>query len=275
MGRWIIVAVAATALVVAASATPQVVVGRTVFRAAHVPATGTKKLSVSCPPGYFAVSAGVAKSGEGIDEVTVQPVGLRTYAFRLANAGDLERRVTVTAACRRVRTAGSKGPYLKLSARRRSSVRVAPGDVRQARFTCPSGTVPAAAGFNLGRGKLSIREQTQDLHVLTFAAYNAGKTPRTATFYAACLTVVRRAGARRAQLQISLATETVPVPIGSQIVTRLCPRGWLSLAAGYSVPAGVVLNGAAAVARTGRWSLTNPASKPVLAQLQLTCVRVS
>jgi hypothetical protein len=275
MGRWIIVAVAATALVVAASATSQVVVGRTVFRAAHVPGGGAKKLSVSCPPGYFAVSAGAAKSGGGINEVTVHPVGLRTYVFRLANAGDLERRVTVTAACRKVRAAGSKGPYLKLSARRRSSIRVAPSDLRRARFTCPSGTVPAAAGFNLGRGKLSIREQTQDLHVLTFAAYNAGATPRTATFYAGCLTVVQPAGARRAKLQVSLATETVPIRPGSQVVTRLCPRGWLSLAAGYTVGAGVKLNGAAGVARTGRWSLTNPSPKPVLAQLQLACFRVT
>jgi hypothetical protein len=274
MGRCIIVAVAATALVVAASATSQVVGGRTVFRAAHVPAGGTKKLSVSCPSGYFALSAGVAKSGGGINEVTVQPVGLRTYAFRLANAGDLERRVTVTAACRRARTAGSKAPYLKLSARRRSSVRLARGDLQQVHFTCPSGTVPAAAGFNLGRGRLSVRAQTQDLHVLTFAAYNAGATPRTATFYAGCLTVVRPAGARRAQLQVSLATETVPIHTGSQVVTRLCPRGWLSLAAGYTVPVGVTLNGAASVARTGRWSLTNPAPKPMLARLQLACFRV-
>jgi hypothetical protein len=275
MGRWIIVAFAATALVVAASATSQVVVGRTVFRSARVPAGGAKTLSVSCPSGYFAVSAGVAKSADGVNELEVQPLRLRTYAFRLANAGAGERSVTVAAACRRVRASASSGLYLKLTARRRVSVRVQPSGLRRARFTCPSGTVPAAAGFNLGGGKLSIREQKQDLRVLTFAASNVGAAPRTASFYAGCLTVIRPAGASRAQLKISLATETVPIETGSRVFTRLCPSGWLSLAAGYSVPAGVVLNGAAAVARTGRWSFTNPAAKPVLAQLQLTCVRLT
>jgi hypothetical protein len=58
-------------------------------------------------------------------------------------------------------------------------------------------------------------------------------------------------------------------------VTRLCPRGWLSLAAGYSLPAGVELNGAASVGRSARWSLTNPEQKPVLADLQLACTRIA
>jgi hypothetical protein len=153
-------------------------------------------------------------------------------------------------------------------------VKVAQSSQRQARFTCPSGTVPAAAGFDLGRGKLSVRQETQDLHVLTFAVANAGAAARNATFYASCSTVVHAAGARAAQLQVSLATDSVPLHSGSQVVTRLCPRGWLSLAAGYSLPAGVELNGAAALGRTGRWSLTNPEQKPVLADLQLACTRL-
>jgi hypothetical protein len=41
------------------------------------------------------------------------------------------------------------------------------------------------------------------------------------------------------------------------------------------LPAGVELNGAAAVARTGRWLLANPAQKPVLAHLQLACARLT
>jgi hypothetical protein len=275
MGRWIIAALATAALVGVASATSQVVVGRTVFRAAALPAGATKTLSVSCPAGYFALSAGAARAGEGINELAIRPLGVRTFAFRLANAGDLDQRVTVAAACRRVRAAGGKGPYLKLTARRRVTVRVAPSGLRQARFTCPSGTVPAAAGFDLGRGKLSVRQETQNLHVFSFGVFNAGAAARTVSFYGSCVTVVRPAGARAAQLQVSLATDSIPLHTGTQVVTRLCPRGWLSLAAGYSLPAGVELNGAAAVARTGRWSLTNPAQKPVLTDIQLACARLS
>jgi hypothetical protein len=202
-------------------------------------------------------------------------VGVRAYSFRLANTGELAQRVTVAAACRRVRSGGSKALYLKLAARRRMKLRVPASSLRETRFACPSGTVPAAAGFDLGRGKLSVRQETQDLHVLTFGVFNPSSVPRTVFFYGGCLTVVRPAGARATQLQVSLATDTVPIHNGTQVVTRVCPQGWLSLAAGYDVPVGLELNGAAAVARTGKWSLTNPAQKPVLVQLQLTCARLT
>jgi hypothetical protein len=274
MGRWAITAFAAAALIVVASATSQVVVGRTAFRAVKVPAGATKSVSVSCPAGYFAVSAGAAKAGAGLSVLQARPLSPRRFAFRLASTGDVDQRVTVAAACRRVRSGGSKAPYLKLVARHRMTLRVARSSQRQARFTCPSGTVPAAAGFALGSG-LSVRQETQDLRAVTFSAANGGTAPRNASFYASCMTVVRPAGARPTQLQVSLATDTVPIRSGSQVLTRICPRGWLSLAAGYSLPAGVELNGAAAVGRTARWAFTNPAQKPALAQIQLACTRLT
>lgn len=229
---------------------------------------------MSCPANYFAVSAGASKAAEGINALKARPLSLRKFAFSFANGSQVDQRVTVAAACRRVRAGGGKASYLKLAAKRRVTLKVAASSQRQAHFTCPSGTLPAAAGFDLGRG-LSIRQETQDLHVLTLAASNTGAVPRNASFYASCLTVVHPAGARAAQLQVSLATDSVPIHNGSQVVTRVCPSGWLSLAAGYSLPAGVELNGAAAVGRTARWSLTNPAQKVLLADLQLACARLS
>jgi hypothetical protein len=258
-----------------ASATSQVVVGRTAFRAVAVPAGATKAVSVSCPSGYFAVSAGVSRSGDGIGELAARPLRLRTFSFRVANTGDADQDVTVAAACRRVRSSGGRAPYLKLVTHRRTTLRVPASGLKQTRLTCPSGTVPAAAGFDLLRGKLRVLEETQDLHVLTFGVVNPGSAPRSVTVYTGCLTVVRPSGARATQLQVSLATDTVPVHNGTQVMTRICPKGWLSLAAGYDVPAGVELNGAAAVGRTGRWTLTNPAQKPVLAKLQLACARLA
>jgi hypothetical protein len=274
IGRWLTAAFAAAALIVVASATSQVVSERTAFRAVSVPAGATKNVSVSCPAGYFALSAGAAKSGAGISQLEARPLSTRRFAFRLANASSLAQRVTVAAACRRVWRGGRKASHLKLAARRHVTLKVAQSSQRQARFTCPSGTVPAAGGFDLGRGKLSVQQQTQDLHVLTFAVANAGAAARSASFYASCLTVVHPAGERAAKLQVSLGTDSVPLRNGSQVVTRLCPKGWLSLAAGYSLPAGVELNGAAALGRTARWTLTNPAQKPVLADLQLACARI-
>ena len=230
---------------------------------------------MSCPAGYFAVSAGASRAGEGISELQARPLSPRKFQFRLANSGDQAQSVKVAAACRRARGGGRNAPYLKLAARRHVTLRVASAGQGQTRFACPSGTVPAAAGFDLGHGSLTVRRATQDLHTLTFGVSNSSSAAKKASFYASCLTVVRRAGTRATQLQVSLATDTVPVPDGSQVVTRVCPQGWLSFAAGYSVPAGVEVNGAAAVGRTARWSLTNPAQKPVLAQLQLACARLT
>jgi hypothetical protein len=262
-------------LIVVASATSQVVTGRTAYRAVKVPARATKTVAVSCPAGYFALSAGAARSAQGISELEARPLSVRRFAFRLTNASELGQRVTVAAACRRVRMGGSKAPYLKLAARRHVTLKVAQSGQRHTRFTCPSGTLPAAAGFDLGLGKLSVRQMTQDLRVLSFAVSNAGAAAKNASFYASCLTLVHPAGARAAQLHVSLGTDSVPLRSGSQVVTRLCPAGWFSLAAGYSLPAGVELNGAAAIGRTARWTLTNPAQKPVLADLQLACARIS
>ena len=274
MGRWVLACFATAALAVVVSASAQVVTGRTAFRGLTLSAGATKSLTVSCPAGYYAVSAGMATAGAGINQLEARPLSLRKVAFRLANAGNAQR-VTVAAACRRVRAPGRTAPHLKLSVQRRVTVNVAPSGQRQARITCPSGTVPAAAGFDLGRGALSIRQQTQDLHALTFAALNQGNAARTVSFYGSCLTVVHPTRSPGAQLRVSLATDTVPITSGSQVETRLCPRGWLSLAVGYSLPAGLELNGAAAIGRSGRWSITNPAQKPLLAQIQLACARVS
>jgi hypothetical protein len=275
MWRRVITACALAALVVVPSASPQVVVGRTAFRAVLLPAGAVKALSIACPRGYLAVSSGAAEVGAGVTVLEDRPLGARTFRLRLLNGADAAQRATAVASCRRVRYSGRKSPYLRLSALRHVTVTVAPSTQRQAHLTCPSGTVPAAAGFDLGRSNLVVQQETQDLHVLTFAVFNGGMKARAVSFYGSCLTVVRPAGAPATQLQVSLATDTVPIHNGSQVVTRICPAGSLALGVGYSLPVGIELNGAAAVARTGRWSLTNSAEKPVLAQLQLACTKLS
>src|ERR1043166_2397005 len=200
MGRWAIAAFAAAALVAVPSATPQTVVGRTVSKSFVLRAGATKSLSIACPRGYFALSAGASKAGDGVAALAVRPLGLRTFGFRLSNAGKAGQRVAVVAACRKVRSAGAKRPYLRLKTLRRVTMSVPAAAQRQAHFTCPSATVPAAGGFDVGRGDLSVRQETQDLHMLSFGVFNHGQTARTASFYGSCLTVVRPPGARGAPL---------------------------------------------------------------------------
>ena len=277
MGRWVIVAFVLAALIAVPAATPQVVVGQTVYLAPLLPAGATTEFAVSCPSGYFAVSAGVSRAAAGVTTLGIRPIGPRRFAFRFVNpATNANRRVTAAAACRRIKPAESKGPYLRFTLLRRLTVRVGPSSRRQARLICPSGTVPAGAGFDLRRGgaALSVRQQTQTLRDLSFTVVNRATVARPVSLYGSCLTVVRRVGASAGTLQAQLTTFTVPVRSGAQVVTRLCPRSWLSLGVGYSVPPGIALDGAAAVARTGRWSLTSAAQNPLLATLQLVCARL-
>jgi hypothetical protein len=273
----VIAACASTALIVVPSAIPQIVTGKTVFRTAELPSGATTSLAVSCPSGFYAVSAGIYKPAAGVTVLSTLARSVRSFTFRFLNpAGNPARRVVVLLACRRTLVSRDGLPHLRLRPIARPlTVRVPPGQ-KQARLTCPGGTVPAAAGFDLGRGSaLTFRRQTQTLRSFVFGVANHGSAARTVSFHGSCLTLVRPPGGGGAQLQVSLTTDTIDVHPGTQVVTRACPRGWLSLAAGYSLPPGVTLGGAVAGLRLGRWSVTSTADDPVPAQLQLVCSRLS
>jgi hypothetical protein len=277
MGGRVIGGCALAALVVVPAAILQTVVGQTIYRAVDLQAGTSRALSLSCPPGSFAVSAGISKASPGVTMLGIRLIGLRTFALRLSDPPvGLERRVTVAAACRRLQARSGSSLHLRLTPLGPLRLRVGPARFRQVRLGCPDGTVPAAAGYDLGgRGsQVILRQQTQTLRGLTFGVFNRGSAARSVSFYGSCLTVVRPPGARGARLEVQLATDTVSVQPGTQVVTRLCPRGWLSLAAGYALTPGLAIDGAAAVARAGRWSLTSTTQAPAFAQLELVCARL-
>jgi len=277
MGGRVIGGCALAALVVVPAAIPQTVIGQTVFRAVNLQAGTNRALSLSCPPGSFAVSAGISKASAGVTMLGIRLIGLRTFALRLSDPPvGLERRLTVAAACRRLQARSGSSLHLRLTPVRPLRLRVGPARFRQAHLACPDGTIPAAAGYDIGgpESQVILRQQTQTLRGLTFGLVNRGTAARSVSLYGSCLTVVRPSGASGARLEVQLVTDTVPVQPGSQVVTRFCPRGWLSLAAGYAVPPGLALDGAAAVARAGRWSLTSTTRQPAFAQLQLVCARL-
>jgi hypothetical protein len=168
-------------------------------------------------------------------------------------------------------------PHLRLKALEPLKVRVGPSGLRRVHLACPPRTVPAAAGFDLGRAgaTLAVQSQTQTLRAFTFEVRNRGAAARTVSVHGSCLTLVRPAGARSEQLHVSLVTETVAIHPGSQVVTRRCPRGWLSLATGYSLPPGLTLNGSTVALRQGRWSVARKAGGPELATFELVCSRLT
>jgi hypothetical protein len=145
---------------------------------------------------------------------------------------------------------------------------------KQAGLRCPTGTVAAGAGFAVSSPAVQIRESTRTINRFSFTVENDSTRARPAVLYGTCLTLVRPPGSRRVRLNVRVITETTALPPGDRTVSQACPRGWFGLATGYSLPASVTLTGTVASPGGGRWSLTNPSSKPLLPDLQLACGRV-
>jgi hypothetical protein len=286
MGRWVIALIGVAALVAAPSATPQIIVAQTVFHAAGLPSNAVTSFNVSCSPGYAAVSAGVSNAAPGVTTLGVRPVGPRTYAFRFGNpVTNPHQRVTVAVTCRGIRVRTGTTPYLKLKPLKLEPFQVKPESQKTASLSCPSGTVPAGAGFDLdpARSKarggfsgtaLSIRRQMQTLHGAAFILRNSGSRARPVALYATCVTVVRQRGASSGRLLVKIFTDTTAIRPGSQVVKHRCARGWTALATGFALPGPIAIDGSAAIGRAGKWSLTNRGHSSALADLQLLCARL-
>jgi hypothetical protein len=289
MGRWVIALLAAGVALVAASAraqTEQVVLAPTVFATHGLPANGITTFTATCPRGYIAVSAGVSTPAPGTTLLEVTPVGLSSYRFRFGNpVTNDDQRVTVAVACRKV----SAAKYVfRLKPLKTKYVIAPPRKAAAAILDCPSGTTPAGAGVDLdpARGKsvhayragppLSIRRQTTTLSRFSFSVLNSGAQSRTVAFYGGCLTLVRAAGTAPQRLHVKVTTIRVALHLGPQTITRRCPSGWVSLAAGYSLLSRPTTTaGAAAISRCGQWALLNDGEGGTKADVQLACGRLA
>jgi hypothetical protein len=286
MSRWVIALIAGAALVAAPSASPQIVVAQTVFHSADLPSNAITSFTVTCPPGYVAVSGGVSTAAAGVTTLSIRQLGLRTYAFRFGNpATNSHQRVTVAVTCRKIRVRSGTSLFLKLKPLKLKPFQVKPSSQKAAGLGCPSGTVPAGTGFELdpARGQalgrfsgttLSVRRQTQTLHGAAFIVRNSGPRPRSVAFYVTCLTVVRPPGASNERLLVKIVTDTTPIRPGSQVVKHACPRGWTALSTGYALSPALTIEGSAAIRSTARWSVTNRGDSATLADLQLICAKL-
>ncbi|MDX6506025.1 MAG: hypothetical protein QOG06_669 [Gaiellaceae bacterium] len=289
MGRWVIALLAAGVALVAASAraqTEQVLLAPTVVATHDLPSNGITTFPVTCPRGYIAVSAGVLTAGPGTTLLKITPAGMSSYRFRFGNpVTNGDQRVTVAVACRKV---NSSKYVFRLKPLRTKYVLLPPRRTGSATLECPPGTAPARAGVDLdpsrqksldayrGGPALSIRSQTSILSRLSFSVLNRGGQPRTVAFYGGCLTLIREAGTSPERLHVKATTTSVPLHHGSQTITRRCPSGWVSFAAGYSLfSRPTTVAGAAAIARGGRWSLQNDRDGDTKADVQLVCGRLA
>jgi len=273
LGRWLITLTLAAALVVVPSALPRDTSARNIGRSFTLSAHALKSVTVNCPSGWVAASGGVRSAGDGTAALAIRPAGASAVSLRVANRTGDPHFVSVAATCLGL-PGGRSAPHYRAS-RVQRKILVAGLARKQAGLGCPAGTVAAGAGFAISSPALQIRESTRSVNRFSFTVENDGARARPAVLYGTCLTLVRPSGSRRVRLNVRVMTATTPLPPGDRVVNEACPRGWFGLATGYSLPASVTLSATVAVPGGGRWSLTNPLSKPLLADLQLTCGRVA
>jgi hypothetical protein len=287
MGRWVIALAAAGVVLVAAAAraqTDQIVLASTVVASHDLPSNAITGFTVTCPPGYVSVSAGVSRPGPGSTLLSVRPVGLRAFTFRFGNpATNDPTRVTVAVACRKTRP---PGPVLLLKPVK-TRVIVRPRTQKSGTLECPPHTTPAGAAIDLepGRAKsvgsfagtaLSVRSTTATLRAFQFRIGNAGTRAHDVVVNGMCVTVLLAPEVERARLSTTISTYTSVIAPGRHHVRHRCRSGWISLGAGYRLmPGAARVDGAAALATSGAWWVRNTADSPLTARLQVICARVA
>src|SRR6186997_213123 len=76
--------------------TGRVIAGPTVYASHELPSDAITGFTVTCPPGYFAVSGGVSRPGPGSTLLSVRPSSPRAFVFRFGNPATNDgTRVTV------------------------------------------------------------------------------------------------------------------------------------------------------------------------------------
>ena len=286
MGRWVIAFIAGAALVAVPAATSEVVVARTVFQSATLRSDAVTGFTVTCQPGYFALSAGVSAPAHGAPTLSIRPLGLRAYAFRFGNpATNPARHVTAAVACRKVRPRAGATPYFRLRPLRLKPLKLGGGSQRSTSIGCPPGTVPAGAGYDLApvraQGRkhfagvaLSVRSLTRSIHGFSFSLRNDAAKMRTAVLYGTCMTLVRPPRAANEWLHVRILTASADVQRGTHVAKQSCPRRWTAIAVGYALRSGVSVDGAVALATSGRWSLRSESGAPPPVDLQLACAQL-
>jgi hypothetical protein len=272
--------VAAGALLCLGWAGARGVLARTAFVSHRLPPDAVTAFAAVCPPGYLAVSAGVAAPAARTTLLGVRPVSVHGFAFRFGNAaGNGRRRITAAAACRRSRS-GRTLLRLRSVQQRRT---VAPHSVASAGLSCPRQTTPAGWGVELGRGRgatgafagspLEVRGAVATVRGVRLTIADAGRRAQPVVLYATCLTAVSPAGAPRTLLRVSITTFTDPVERGLQRLEHRCPAGRFAVGVGFALSSGAAhLEGAVALAVAGRWWVDAAAATTV--RTQLTCGRL-
>jgi hypothetical protein len=285
MGRWVIALVAGGVVLVAAAARAQserVVLAPTVFASHQLPSDAITGFTVSCRPGYVAVSGGVSSPGAGATLLSIRPVGLSAFTFRFGSPVTNDAtRATVAVACRKI----SGGPVLKLK-RVKTRVLIKPGMQKSGSLACPPNSTPAGAAVDLdparaksvdafSGGALSLRATTATPRAFQFRIANAGERVHGAIVAGNCATVGLAPQVRHARLSTKITTYTDVVTPGRHHFRHRCRRGLVSLGTGFTLTSrSLGLEATAAIGAAGRAWVLNTADSPLTVRLQVVCARV-
>lgn len=287
MGRWVIGLFVVAAALAAPASLAQVVLGPSVYHSADLPSNTITTFTVTCPPGHMAVSAGISNPAPGVTLLSIRPVGLRAYTFRFGNpVTNPDQQVTAVVACRTIGLSAKARFQLKLKPLQ-LKVKLPPGKLTAADLLCPPNMTPAGWGEDIapvqseqsyipvGTAQLSVRKASMDLRGFSFSVRNSGRKTQSVVLYGSCITVVRAASATALRLHVKITTFRTLLHPGGQKLSRGCPSGWVSLAAGYALRSPVTtIDGAAAIGAAGRWWVTSDSVGSTEADLQLGCARL-
>jgi hypothetical protein len=254
-----------TATATAQSKTPTVALtGGTLYHSVDVAPNSIKTLTVTCPPGWFAMS-GTVSTADGSTPLKSVPAGARSWTFSLGLPVTATRtaHVTVLVICSKpkpvlIGLAGKAKVAIKLKSVKSKPVVIPPGGTEDTKLKCPAGSAPTGSGLEVapvGSGAWSapvraadvpsngqVARETTDMPVrggFRFEVHNPAAGEQTVTHSGRCLARrasyrrKRRKRRRRAKTRIVRLTFKDGAAPGSNLFQHSAPDGQIPVGTGY------------------------------------------
>jgi hypothetical protein len=268
-----VVLIAVTAGTAAAQTkTPTVVLsGGALYHSADVAPNSIKTFTVTCPPGWFAMS-GTVTDAQGATPLRSAPAGVRAWTFSLGLPVTAARaaHVTVLVICAKPKPfllglPGKAKAKIKLKSVKSKAVAIPPGGAEDTKLKCPAGSAPTGSGLEVapvgstGPRSAPVRaadvlsngqvaRETTDMPVrggFQFAVRNPSGVEQTVRHSGRCL--ARRASYRRrhrrrrhrAQTEIVRFHFTDEAKPGSNLFEHSAPSGDVPIFSGYRYGSGM------------------------------------
>ena len=247
---------AAVALVAPAPAGAQkIVVTPPVLYTANIPSDSIVTFTVTCPRGYFAMSAGVVSPAPGVTTLKIAPVGASGFSFRFGNpVTNPAGRVTVSVTCRKIGLI----PGLKIKPAwltgtvKSKPILVPPGQTKKLNLKCPPGEAPTGYGYDEPSSapkyvSAKVPNPIETLDILrampvpgawSFTLENTWKdSPKSAVLYARCASrTVQFPNHPQEHVQVARMTFHERAKSGKNRYSAGCSKAFVPLGTGFSLP---------------------------------------